>query len=81
MFNEIFGFSPSIDLIDLQVPELFNPNQFWEVIAGTYGYNTSSCKDTAIRNPYIWVAHRILFFGLFARDDNVNVPILSRLYV
>ena len=56
IFNEIFGFPPSMDLIDRQVPNIFNRNQFLGAISRTYGYNTSSCKGTAIRNPYIQVA-------------------------
>jgi len=77
MFNEIFGFLANMDLMDRQVLEMFNPNQFWGAISGTYSYNTSSCKGTAIRNSYIRVAQRILSFGLFTRDNSVKVPGLS----
>jgi len=78
-FNEIFGFSPSLDVLMRRVPRQFNSNVFWHEIAGDYNYNTSSCKCTHIRNSCIRVAQHIMALGIFAKDDNVNVPWLSEM--
>jgi len=73
-FNEIFGFSPSLDVSMRKVPRQINSNAFWLFIARDYNYNTSSCKCTHIRNPCIRVAQRIMALRIFARDDSVNIP-------
>ena len=80
VFNEIFRFPLSLDVTLRTVPRQFNPSAFWFEIAGNYNYNTSSCKCTKIRNSCIRVAQRIMALGIFARDDGVNVPQLSKLY-
>jgi len=76
-FNSIFGFPPSMDLSNRQVPREFNPNAFWGELSGSVRYSTSSSKCTHIRNPCIRVAQRILACSLFARDDGLNVRRLS----
>jgi len=60
VFNEIFRFPLSLDVTLRAVPCPFNPNVFWLEITGTSNYNTSSCKCTQIRNPWIRVAQRIM---------------------
>ena len=79
-FNSIFSFPPSMDLPCRHVPKEFNPNAFWNEISGNYWYDTSNSKGTVIRNPYIRVAQRLLAYGLFAREDSLNMPRLSELY-
>jgi len=76
-FNSIFGFPPSMDLLNRQVPREFNPNSFWGVLSGSVRYSTISSKCAHIRNPCIRIAQRILTCSLFARDDSLNVPRLS----
>jgi len=69
-----------MDLSNRQVPYEFNPNAFWSELSGSVRYSTSSSKCTHIRNPCIRVAQRILACSLFAQDDSMNVPRLSKLY-
>ena len=78
-FNKIFGFPPGLDLSLREVPFEFNPNGVWDEISRNFNYNTSSCKGTFIRNPYIRLAQRIFLCGIFAGDDSVKVPPLSEL--
>jgi len=61
-------------------PRQFNPNAFWYLIAENCNYNTSSCKCTNIQNPCIRVTQRIMLLDIFARDNSVNVPRLSKMY-
>jgi len=79
-FNSIFGFPPSMDLSNQQVPHEFNPNAFWGKLLRIVRYITSSSKCIHIRNPYITVAQPTLACSLFARDDSLNVSRLSKLY-
>ena len=79
-FNEIFGFPPGLDVLIRKVTHQFNPNVFWHEIAGGYNYSTSLWKCTHVRNPCFRVAQRIMAFSIFARDDSVNVPWLSKKY-
>ena len=57
------------------MPREFNPNAFWYTLTGNYQYDVSRSKGTIIRVP-----QRVLTSGLFAREDNLNVPHLSELY-
>ena len=57
----------------------FNMNTFWNKISGDQRYDASNSKGTVIGNPCIRVAQRLLAYGLFARDDSLNVC-LSELY-
>jgi len=66
-FNNIFGFSPSMDLSNRQVPCEFNSNAFWGELLGSVRYSTSSLKCTHIINPCIRVAQRILACSLFIK--------------
>jgi len=74
------SFPPRLDVTLRAVLDPFNLNAFWLEITRNSNYNTSSCKCTQIRNPCLQVAQRILATGLFARDNSVNVPRLSKLY-
>ena len=53
---------------------------FWGEISRSFNYNTSLYKCIFIKNPCIRVAQCIFVFGLFARDDSINVSQLSELY-
>ena len=79
-FNSIFGFPPSMDLLNCQVPREFNANAFWGELSGNVRYGTSSSKYTHIRNPDIRVVQCILACCLFAGDNSLNVPRLCKLY-
>jgi len=79
-FNSIFGFSPGMDLPNRQVLQEFNLNAYWGELLESVRYSTSSSKCTQIWNPCIQVAQRILACCFFARDDNLKVTRLSKLY-
>ena len=79
-FNSIFGFPPSMNLSHRQVSREFNPNAFWGELSGSIRCNTSSSKCKHMTNPCIRVAQHILACSLFAWDDSLNVPRLSKLY-
>jgi len=63
-FHNIFGFPPSMDLLNCQAPREFNPNAFWGELSGSVRYSTTSSKCTHIRNPCIRVTQRILTCSL-----------------
>jgi len=70
----------SLDLSWHPVPLEFNLNAFWYEIVKDYWYRTSACKGSFIRNLYIRVAQWLLACSIFAKDDNLNVPWLAKLY-
>jgi len=70
-----------MDLSNRQVPREFNPSVIWSELSESVRYSTSSSKCTHIRNPCIRVTHHILACCLFTRDDSLNVPRLSELYL
>jgi len=79
-FNCIFGFPPSMDLPNRQVPCEFNSNAIYGELLGSVRYNTNSSKCTHIRNPCIRVVQRILACCFFGPDDSLNVSRFSKLY-
>ena len=79
-FNSIFGFSLSLNLPYCHIPKEFNSNSFWDELSRDYQYDTSNSKSTVIQNPRIRVAQWLLAYGLFAREDGINVPRLFELY-
>jgi len=76
----MFGFLLSMDMPHHCIPKDFNPNACLNEISGGYRYDTSNSKGIIIKNPFIWVAQELLTCGLFAREDNLNMSLLSKLY-
>ena len=70
-----------MDLPYRHVSKEFNPNAFWHELSEDHRYDISNSKGTIIRYPGIRLAQRLLACGLFAREDSLNVPRLSELYL
>jgi len=79
IFNNIFGFPPSMDLLNRQVPRKFNRMQFGVNFLGALG-TTLVHQSAYILETLALEWLNVFSYSFFPRENSLSVPRLSELY-